>query len=286
MASHQLTVSEDLFLSILSFVGATHADLIFLWTTCREVSRNFKYTVERLFIARHLRKTYIRIDVGENRTMGLNKFSLGVVFCFAQVDPDDRERAIFRIQEDCPDDFKPMLRQRFDSLFNQAGSPAQQPRAIVQIRRHANDTSVPDMFPDREKLEIKVNWVGVYSEFFKEEKEYTRRLEVFMDKLDQSATEMHQKLELGELDLMSFLQSAVGTFPDGSRDLRRAIRAERIARNVKKESGIDWDDSDDPGYQRLKEISFAVRFDDQYSSSGSASGGETENDDDEDRGTE
>uniref|UniRef100_A0A0W0FHI2 Uncharacterized protein n=1 Tax=Moniliophthora roreri TaxID=221103 RepID=A0A0W0FHI2_MONRR len=234
--------------------------------------------------------------------MGLNKFSLGVVFCFAQVDPDDRERAIFRIQEDCPDHFKPMLRQRFDSLFNQAGSPAQQPRAIVQIRRHANDTSVPDMFPDREKLEIKVNWVGVYSEFFKEEKEYTRRLEVFvrssffvhhvyrtyrhgtqMDKLDQSATEMHQKLELGELDLMSFLQSAVGTFPDGSRDLRRAIRAERIARNVKKESGIDWDDSDDPGYQRLKEISFAVRFDDQYSSSGSASGGETENDDDEDR---
>jgi hypothetical protein len=66
MSSQQPTISEDLFFNILWFFGASHTDLMFLWTTCREVSREFKYAVERLFIAKHLGRTYLRIDAGMN----------------------------------------------------------------------------------------------------------------------------------------------------------------------------------------------------------------------------
>ncbi|KAK7049949.1 hypothetical protein VNI00_005379 [Paramarasmius palmivorus] len=277
MSSQQLTISEDLFFNILWFVGASHTDLTFLWTTCREVSREFKYAVERLFIAKHLGRTYLRIDAGEHRYAVGGKFSLGVVFCFAHLDPTNRSRAVFRVQENCPAEFKPVLGQQFSSTFKH-GNPAGRPGVVVQIHRFANDTAIPDMEPSWEKLEIKVSWMGMYSEWFKEEKEYTRRLKLFMNRLDQSAAEMHRRSEKGKLDLMTFLQTAAVSFPDGSEDLKKAVRGERIAQNVRKESGIDWADTDDAGYQRLKEVSFAVGLDDQDSSSDSASDGEESSD--------
>jgi hypothetical protein len=99
-----------------------------------------------------------------------------------------------------------------------------------------------------------------------------------MNRLDQSAAEMHRRSEKGELDLMTFLQTAAESFPDGSEDLKKTVRGERIAQNVRKECGIDWADTDDAGYQRLKEVSFAVGLDEQYSSSDFVSDGEESSD--------
>ncbi|GLB42532.1 hypothetical protein LshimejAT787_1105470 [Lyophyllum shimeji] len=44
-------------------------DLLYLWTTCRAVSRAFARAAEQVFINKHLRKTWLKIDcVGRKRT--------------------------------------------------------------------------------------------------------------------------------------------------------------------------------------------------------------------------
>ena len=46
---------------------------------------------------------------------------------------------------------------------------------FVQIRRDANDTVVPNLEFSAEDLELKLDWMGMFSEWFKEEKEHRRR---------------------------------------------------------------------------------------------------------------
>lgn len=55
-----LAIPADLFYNILYHVK----DLTFLWTSCREVSTDFKRAVERVFITKHLRKTWLKFDGG------------------------------------------------------------------------------------------------------------------------------------------------------------------------------------------------------------------------------
>ena len=60
-----LTFNTDVFTHILMFIGTKDHDMTWLWTTCREVSRDFKDAVERVFITRHLKKTWLRVEGGE-----------------------------------------------------------------------------------------------------------------------------------------------------------------------------------------------------------------------------
>lgn len=55
-------IALDIFYEIILKYGVK--DLTFLWTTCRQVSRNFKEAAERLFVIKHLKKTWIHIDPG------------------------------------------------------------------------------------------------------------------------------------------------------------------------------------------------------------------------------
>lgn len=63
----QTPFSADVFYNILMFIGVKTRDLVFLWTTCREVSRDFKNAVEHVFITRHIKKTFLKIDGGTFR---------------------------------------------------------------------------------------------------------------------------------------------------------------------------------------------------------------------------
>lgn len=56
--------SVDVFYNILMFIGVKTRNLVFLWTTCREVSREFKDTAERVFVSRHIKKPFLKIAGG------------------------------------------------------------------------------------------------------------------------------------------------------------------------------------------------------------------------------
>lgn len=102
------------------------------------------------------------------------KVALATEFMFSHLDPVDRTCAIFRDIE-CHDDIKPLLSKHLASMF-EYGNPVHRPRIYIQIRHHANDTYMPDFESNWTALEIRCNWMGMYSEWFKEEKEHSRYL--------------------------------------------------------------------------------------------------------------
>lgn len=97
-------------------------------------------------------------------------------FSFSHVDPDDRTRAVFRIvpEQSNSEDVKATVTKHLKSMFED-GNPSHKPQIIVQIRKEANDTLLPGFEPNWDALEIKVNWIGMYSEWFREHKEWIRR---------------------------------------------------------------------------------------------------------------
>ena len=56
-----LELPLDIFDCILSSFSNELSDMMFLWTTCREVCRDFKRAVERIFMKKYL--TYTRIII-------------------------------------------------------------------------------------------------------------------------------------------------------------------------------------------------------------------------------
>ena len=68
-----------------------------------------------------------------------------------------------------------MMKRHLMSTF-EYGNPVHHPKIIVQIRHSANDTFIPGLEFDFDNLEMKLDWMGMYSEWFKEEKEHSRRL--------------------------------------------------------------------------------------------------------------
>ncbi|KAK0494033.1 hypothetical protein EDD18DRAFT_379479 [Armillaria luteobubalina] len=90
---------ENLRKSLLTFSTKSSSntgvkDLTFLWINCRQVSRNFKEAVERVFVIKHLKKTWILIDPSEWYSEDHGKVFLASEFKFPRIDPTNPSRAI------------------------------------------------------------------------------------------------------------------------------------------------------------------------------------------------
>lgn len=71
-----------------------------------------------------------------------------------------------------------MLTRMFDREYD--GDQAHRPLFFVKIRHYANDTLIPGVEGRPEALEMACDWMGMYSEFFREEQEHTRRMREFV----------------------------------------------------------------------------------------------------------
>ncbi|KAK0214071.1 hypothetical protein IW262DRAFT_1466625 [Armillaria fumosa] len=86
-------IPPDIFYEIILKYGVK--DLSFLWINCRQVSRNFKEAVERVFVIKHLKKTWIHIDPGEWYSEDHGEVFLASEFKFSRLDPTNPARAIY-----------------------------------------------------------------------------------------------------------------------------------------------------------------------------------------------
>ncbi|KAK7026503.1 hypothetical protein VNI00_015583 [Paramarasmius palmivorus] len=255
-ASSPLSFNSNVFFNILMFVGVKESDLTFLWTTCRGVSRDFKDAVERVFIARHIQKTWIRF------------IHAGTQFQFSHIDPDDPSRAVFRDEETSIQD-RPVIISRLQRFFGD-GIPPHTPMIVVHIRSYANDTWIPILEYDWDAMEATVDWRGMYTEYFREEKEHTRRVAMLeKDRHNQrKLMQMREMIDRGQIELDKAILIAGKAYLAESEDAKRAVRSERIAWNVRRERPdlAPWNDpdSDELGYQRVKSINFVAGWE-EYS---------------------
>lgn len=108
---------------------------------------------------------------------GYNKVHLSVSFRFSHLDPQNRTRAIFR-EDECADKYKPAMQKCLNSRFKDGrpGPVHARPKVLVNIRHSVNDTYIPGWKGDWERLEVSVDWMGMYSEWYREEREYLQRV--------------------------------------------------------------------------------------------------------------
>ncbi|PBK67793.1 hypothetical protein ARMSODRAFT_301379 [Armillaria solidipes] len=167
---------SDIFYEIL--LHSKVKELSFFWITCRQVSRSFKDAVEHVFITKHLNKTWIRTDAGIWHSSEHGKVFLASEFKFSRLGPADPSRAIFKYDE-CHEDFREELARRLRQMLKN-GPSLERPRVMIQVRRSANDTMLPEFQsnfdPGTNLFEISFDWKGMYSHFFREQKEVGRRV--------------------------------------------------------------------------------------------------------------
>ncbi|KAK0214070.1 hypothetical protein IW262DRAFT_295948 [Armillaria fumosa] len=162
------------------------------------------------------------------------------------------------------------------------GPSLERPRVIVQVRRSANDTMLPafqsNFDPESKVFEISFDWKAMYSHFFREDKEVSRRMhdwvESIKDELRASADDPENGS--GAASFMRFMQMYVRT----GDEIRKTIRSERIQRNVLENEGREVSGKDNAGYQRVKEAGRAAGWEEPYSEE------EVSSEEDEQDGTE
>ncbi|KAK0193394.1 hypothetical protein F5146DRAFT_1030425 [Armillaria mellea] len=156
-------IPADIFYEICLQYGVKN--LAFLWLNCRPVSHNFKDAVERVFVAKHLKKTWLYVNIRE--------LQRGIELQFHRLDAADPTRAVFESSA-----YQVLLERvlkKGPSLSN----------VIIQIRHDANDTMLPDFRyhfdPDPAvNFEVSFDWKGMYCHFFREQKEANRRCDIAM----------------------------------------------------------------------------------------------------------
>ncbi|KAK7026502.1 hypothetical protein VNI00_015582 [Paramarasmius palmivorus] len=227
----------ELYYNILLYIGAKEHELTWLWTTGRE---GFKDAVERVFISRHINKTYLRLLHAEP----------------SEEDTTDEAR-------------RTKLVTKVKKVFDY-GNPPHRPEIVVQIRHYVNDTWVPSMEVDWDKLEVKIDWIGLYTEFFRETKEKNRRMGEFMESVKPTLIEMRTKAENGEIDAMEPFKWSLNAYGEALDKNNLEVRAERIARNVLKQDPrvTSWTDPNKAGAKRLKDIACMASCEDPYSDEG------------------
>ncbi|KAH8102083.1 hypothetical protein BXZ70DRAFT_52100 [Cristinia sonorae] len=263
--------NEDVLYNILSNAGTKAHDLTWLWTNCREVSHGFKDAAELVFLRRHLRHTYFSTDLGVY--YGDREANLYVNFKFSKLDASDPSQAIFRTEYHTGP--RQEVAKRLETRFRN-GNSVVEPRLLIRIRSYVNDTRVPGFQGDWERLEIRCDWKGMFTEWFTEEKEHARRLKVVVNSVKEQAAMGDGSQEL--------LFAAMMAFSDSYESIWKKIRAERIRRNARREweerggeSGWKEPGPDNRGYKQLKEARFDFGF--ASESSSEESGGEEEGED-------
>ncbi|KAG5649720.1 hypothetical protein H0H81_002374 [Sphagnurus paluster] len=254
---------QDLIYPILFYVK----DLNFLWTDCREVSREFARAAERVFLVRHLQRTRLTINLGifspflppnmsKNMPMGTcpalqgGKIALSSSFTFSRLDPTNPSRAIFADIDLCESEFEEELESRLRLRLGLGRERMpQRSQLAVHIRRDwINDTALPGfaLNLDGEKPEVSFEWHGMCSALFREERKLDRSA-AWVEGRKPYIDEMRQRVDDGEMGEMELMRELMGQYGKMTDKNRKDIRRERIAREVKEREGIEyqWRENED-----------------------------------------
>jgi hypothetical protein len=230
------TLPPELWIRILRNLKMEE-DLPDLWMSFRHVCTAFKDAVESIFCNEHLPKTWIQFNLGTHYTDDDDRIVLDSEFDFSHLS-EDKVTAIFRIEEfsgECKSVIRGYLRNYVEDMDVEA------PRHTVQIRRDVNDTPIPRLSIDYDKLELSCNWRELYTRFYGEEQLYHKLTGAWVKSKEEWAEDLKVKTDRGEVDMMVAMEEAIYAFTDGPQDSRKIARRARIRRQFRELDGREWD---------------------------------------------
>ncbi|KAL2060706.1 hypothetical protein VTL71DRAFT_9347 [Oculimacula yallundae] len=262
----------------------TDEDLPTLWKICRQVSTSFRDAAEAIFIEICLPKTSLLFNLGEY-ALGTNDEEghyLVAEFNFTRL-AEDTSTAAFAVDfASLADELQPKARQRLRSYLG--GTPIEEPKHTVKIRRDVNDGPIPDLKMDYEQLEIICNWRELYAAFYNEEHLYHKFTAKALEQRGPWLEDLRAKVDRGQLDPMAVMTKALTAFGDDSKDCRKFARRARVCWQFKNYDGTEWDfgrDGDEETEQKcLAELQNFRHYSSLEVFSDEESGDDGEDDDD------
>ncbi|KAF9067588.1 hypothetical protein BDP27DRAFT_1422752 [Rhodocollybia butyracea] len=260
-------VPPELYYEILKHYPVKQQEITLLWTTGRQVSRHFKSAVEQVFQERHLARTsYLEIrNADANFVSGSFKFS--------HIDENNPTPAVF-MDKECTDQDRPEMAEQLKNAFEYQNDPREwnfyKPRILIHVRHEVNDTPLLGSEPDWNNLVIRFDWKQTFSAFFREDKEFRRRLGAWVDAQKADIFEMMAKIDIDNGDDMEDYSTIFHLFGDSYYDkMRREVRVKRICKIIWDLFGIKWTREplphSDVGYQILKQardLAFNAKYSD------------------------
>ncbi|KAL8880232.1 MAG: hypothetical protein Q9198_002321 [Flavoplaca austrocitrina] len=157
--------------------------------------------------------------------------------CLSEYSATGITKAIFELEEDIYDGFKARITSSL-SLMYAYTEPEYwleecyaNPRHYISIAKDANDTELPALEWDSERIEISVDWQQMFHKFFAEEDAYQRAVH---DALDGQGPRLRAKLDAGEADQMECFEMAFKIIVDAQKNSRKSTRRDRLRRQSRR----------------------------------------------------
>ncbi|KAI9714162.1 MAG: hypothetical protein M1812_006490 [Candelaria pacifica] len=228
----------------------TKDQLLYLWISCRPVSKFFKEEVEFIFRDRHLPKTFIQFQTdSEYPFAGHDYGHEGEPQCewaLSHISQADRSIAIFIVNEKSfIHQHSAVARRIMPQIIDEQEWPERlfEPQHIVQIRHEANDIGIPGLSVDYEKMEMSFSWRELYSNFFAEEKLAKILIAEKQAELDTHVSHLKGKnMDMQKL-MMATMNKWMGAWEASKLEARRV----RVRRQFKEIHGLEYDEGRDEG---------------------------------------
>ncbi|KAK8122892.1 hypothetical protein PG984_011562 [Apiospora sp. TS-2023a] len=239
---------------IIGFVTDCHY-LPRVWLNCRRVSHAFKAATETAFISRHFPHTHIEFDVRRKevlRDVDGNKVGLDdIVVKFSHLS-EDRERAVF-VGERAYEEDKTRLssgrtmydvlignwRRRLTKYMEDPTIPINWPCHMLYVRREVNDTVLPGLQIDFDKVEVSVLWKPMLSMLYGETKYLKWAQKVESQSIAEN--ELAKRFHAGEISLDEFIRSAA-TASERTDKVQHEVRRQRLLRWHEKNGSLENSD--------------------------------------------
>jgi len=222
-------------------------DLVFLWTTVRNVSTTFRAIVDDIARSQYLPNIEIHYEFERNHEHHGRIFFL--VECpYKDVSKTEANIAIFSIQTSSgsPKMARKVLKEETErynkgGIFEPSLLGIHRPPHSVIIQGTANDTELPDFSIDYEKLELSFNWKAMLTAFCYEEKLFATKMLEWVQSL--KARNLKKRFGSTEpLDTSDFLEHI---FPIRKETRRRRVMRQYFRVKLDTEFHTDRGDYDD-----------------------------------------
>ncbi len=135
-----------------------------------------------------------------------------------------------------------------------------EPQHTVQIRHEVNDTELPGLSIDYEKVELSVNWREMYCRFFAEEHLVKKIMAEKRAELERLA--IH--LKSSNMDMEKMMMEAMTKFADIWESAKLEARRARVRQQFREKHDIEYDEGRDEGLLPTKRAQKSLMRRTQY----------------------
>lgn len=182
--------------------------------------------------------------LGEHYDDDDTRVILDVEFEFSHLS-QDKSVAVFKV--DCAEEIGGEVKRRLKGVTL---DDINEPKHYVQVHRELNDTPIPGLSIDYEKLELSCDWHGLFTRFYGEEMLYHTLQAAWVEEKKDWTTNMGKMALRGQLDMMQLIQKAVHAFGDAAEESRYKARKARQRRQYK-ERGEEFGELGEPEEKAL-----------------------------------